>query len=170
MPVAPIRRGVNVAMLLVMVLVVVCLVAPCVEGFLFTPAAAGGVRRRVGGVALEGAGGRRIAAATDAAPLTVMHLQLDMGWGADEEGGDFYNPDGIKEGETVEIVVDSIFYSIPKAPKEGVNPKGFKGTVASLKFTAKNGVVCSANRPVVVKFTEPYKFQGHFEFREVKRV
>ena len=27
-----------------------------------------------------------------------MQLQLDMGWGADEEGGDFYNPDGIKEG------------------------------------------------------------------------
>jgi hypothetical protein len=27
-----------------------------------------------------------------------MHLQLDMGWAADEEGGDFYNPDGIKEG------------------------------------------------------------------------
>lgn len=39
-------------------------------------------------------------AATDAAPLTVMHLQLDMGWGADEEGGDFYNPDGIKEGRS----------------------------------------------------------------------
>jgi len=107
----------------------------------------------------------------------------------------------------VEIIVDSKFYSIPKAPKEGINPKGtsklaiplplppllspfalrnahihlppslpslptrpadppihpslfpflspslsgFKGTVASLKFTAKNGVTCSANRPVVVK-------------------
>jgi hypothetical protein len=36
--------------------------------------------------------------ATAAAPLTAMQLQLDMGWGADEEGGDFYNPDGIKEG------------------------------------------------------------------------
>jgi len=36
--------------------------------------------------------------ATPPAPLTVMHLQLDMGWAADEEGGDFYNPDGIKEG------------------------------------------------------------------------
>ena len=90
-------------------------------------------------------------------------------------------------------------------------PVGFLGTVAQLKFTAKNGVVCSANRPVVVKvggwvggwvheeslllcvsvcvcslffyppihppthpphpiqFTEPYKFQGHFEFRELKK-
>ena len=28
---------------------------------------------------------------------------------------------------------------------------GFKGKVASLKFTSKNGVPCSANRPVVVK-------------------
>jgi len=101
-----------------------------------------------------------------------LQLQLDLGLGAEEEGGDFYNPDGIKEGEgeggslerregrvrvaedklsasgviaqgerdwaylhspssspacagdLVEIIADSTFYSIPKAPKEGVNPKG----------------------------------------------
>lgn len=174
-----------------------------------------------------------------------LQLQLDLGFGAEEEGGDFYNPDGIKEGEgeggslerregrvrvaedklsasgvvaqggrdwaylhspssspacagdLVEIIADSTFYSIPKAPKEGVNPKGnllppspalvlllflgrtlcrgpvsfllrrsspcsplspppppasgFQGTVTMLKFTARNGVTCSANRPVVVK-------------------
>lgn len=37
----------------------------------------------------------------------------------------------------------------------------------SIKMTNKAGVMCSANRPVVVKFSSPYKFMGHFEFREL---
>ena len=31
-------------------------------------------------------------------------------------------------GDTVEVISDSKFYSIPKSPKEGVNPKGWSPT------------------------------------------
>jgi hypothetical protein len=32
-----------------------------------------------------------------------------------------------------------------------------EGEVSSIKITNRAGVMCSANRPVVVKFTTPYK-------------
>ncbi|TFJ85335.1 hypothetical protein NSK_003383 [Nannochloropsis salina CCMP1776] len=168
------RREVTIVLAVLLASVVACWLTPCAQGFVLTTGAARGLKRteglRVGGLREE-EGRRRIRAGASAAPpLVRLQLQLDLGFGAEEEGGDFYNPDGIKEGELVEIIADSTFYSIPKAPKEGVNPKGFQGTVTMLKFTARNGVTCSANRPVVVKFTDPYKFMGHFEFREVKRV
>lgn len=59
---APIRRGASVAMLVLVALVVACLLAPCVEGFMFTPAATAGVRRRAAAAAAAGAVERRIAA------------------------------------------------------------------------------------------------------------
>jgi len=52
-------------MLLLVALVVACLLAPCVEGFVLTPAASGGARRRAAVAAVEGAGRRRIAAGTE---------------------------------------------------------------------------------------------------------
>lgn len=113
---------------------------------------------------------------------TRLHSLLDLGsdvGGEIDENSDFYNPDGIQEGEcvfwlrlgveglaawlvgnwlgdrcgvwvggrqgrlwvltslfmflyscfhsagdTVEVVKDSVFYSIPKSPKEGVHVKG----------------------------------------------
>jgi hypothetical protein len=44
-----------------------------------------------------------------------------------------------------------------------------EGEVTQIKMTNKGGVVCSANRPVVVRFTSP-KFLGHFEFRELQKL
>lgn len=44
------------------------------------------------------------------------------------------------------------------------------GEVASIKIKNKSGSLCTANRPVVVKFTEPKKFMAHYEFRELDLV
>lgn len=86
---------------------------------------------------------------------------------------DFVNPQNIVEGSQVKILTEERFFHNPKLNK--LHPDGFccKDLVAKVKTICienKDGVICSANRPVIVQFEEPVKFTAHFGFAELDLV
>lgn len=90
---APIRRGASVAMLLLVALVVACLLAPCVEGFMITPAVTAGMRRRA-----AAAGG---AAGVEGRIATGMYVEVVVGWGGHRRRGE-----GRGSGGAEDMLVD----------------------------------------------------------------
>lgn len=83
------------------------------------------------------------------------------------------NEEGIEVGDKVRVKqMEQLFYHLPKFKEEGLDATGFEGTVKELVLKSKkfDGADLTANRPVVVSFTEPHKFNAHFEFSEVEKV
>ena len=83
---------------------------------------------------------------------------------------DFVNPQNIAEGSTVKILTEEKFFHVPKLNKlhpEGFSCKDLEAKVMKICIENKDGVICSANRPVIVKFEEPAKFTAHFGFAEL---
>ncbi|CAM9377353.1 unnamed protein product [Chrysoparadoxa australica] len=81
------------------------------------------------------------------------------------------NTIGVVIGDTVRVKAEGVkFYHMKAFPPEGLDATGMEGTVKDIKlFSKKTGKEISANRPVMVVFTEP-KFIAHFEFDELEKV
>ena len=67
------------------------------------------------------------------------------------------------EGQTVRVKASILMKHIPKQ-KQGIDAKGMTGIVNRV-YTEDH---LSPITPVVVKFTEPYKWTGHFEACELE--
>ena len=81
------------------------------------------------------------------------------------------NAEGIEVGDRVKVTADDITFHHLNAYKEGFNPAGCEGEVKKIKlWSEKHQKEITANRPVMVAFTEPVKFMAHFEFGEVSKV
>jgi len=105
-----------------------------------------------------------------------LNIELDEDEHDEEEESfewineDFVNPQNIVEGSTVKILTDEKFFHVPKLNKlhpEGFTCKDLVAKVMKICIENKDGVICSANRPVIVKFEEPVKFTAHFGFSEL---
>lgn len=70
----------------------------------------------------------------------------------------------LSEGMKVRVSVPTLMYHVPK---RGGKPMDLQGMTGSVKKVVGGGI--SANRPVVVQFTEP-KFFGHFDAAELELV
>ncbi|KAG5177838.1 hypothetical protein JKP88DRAFT_281651 [Tribonema minus] len=94
------------------------------------------------------------------------------GSGALAMASDFQdNPQGLEVGQSVRVLaMEQRFYHIQQFKDEGLDATGFEGVIKEIKLTSKKtGAEITANRPVLVTFTEPYKFIAHFEFEELER-
>ncbi|CAM9311665.1 unnamed protein product [Phaeothamnion confervicola] len=81
------------------------------------------------------------------------------------------NFEGLVAGDRVKVVAEGVkFFHIMKYKDDGFDPHGLEGEVKDIKLVdKKKGVEITANRPVMVAFTEP-KFMGHFEFQELAKL